>query len=259
MALGATLFGQMSLTACAEWLWSGLPVRYPELQDRHERGGHRLGGHAARPPRQHRRPLGLRAGLRPVGTCVPAEVLHRNFWFCTIDDPSTIDTRHRIGIDHIMVEVDYPHGDSTWPDTQAVIERCWGHLPEDELRKLTHENAARPLPLAPARRPACRDQQRRSPRRPRALLPDLTPREELVLLARTLWREGYDDHLAGHITYRQPDGTLLCNPWLLLWEELRPEDVLRHRPRGQRAGGRMAGARSGIPLHLELHRQRPRT
>ena len=28
----------------------------------------------------------------------PAEVLQRNFWFCTLDDPSTIDTRHRIGI-----------------------------------------------------------------------------------------------------------------------------------------------------------------
>ena len=52
----------------------------------------------------------------------PADVLKRNFWFCTIDDPSTIDTRHAIGVDHIMVEVDYPHGDSTWPDTQDVIE-----------------------------------------------------------------------------------------------------------------------------------------
>ena len=41
-----------------------------------------------------------------------------------------------------MVEVDYPHGDSTWPDTQAVIERCWGHLPPGELDKLTHRNAA---------------------------------------------------------------------------------------------------------------------
>ena len=29
VALGATLFGQMSLSACAEWLWSGLPVRFP--------------------------------------------------------------------------------------------------------------------------------------------------------------------------------------------------------------------------------------
>jgi hypothetical protein len=41
-----------------------------------------------------------------------------------------------------MVEVDYPHGDSTWPDTQAVIARSWGHLPVDDLRKLTHRNAA---------------------------------------------------------------------------------------------------------------------
>ena len=31
-------------------------------------------------------------------------------------------------------------------------------------------------------------------------MPDLSPREELVILARALWREGYDDHLAGHIT-----------------------------------------------------------
>jgi len=29
------------------------------------------------------------------------------------------------------------------------------------------------------------------------LMPDLTPREELVVLARALWREGYNDHLAG--------------------------------------------------------------
>ena len=54
----------------------------------------------------------------------PSEVLQRNFWFCTIDDPSTIDTRHRIGVENIMVEVDYPHGDSTWPDTQGVIENA---------------------------------------------------------------------------------------------------------------------------------------
>ncbi len=88
-----------------------------------------------------------------------------------------------------------------------------------------------------------------------ALLPPLTPRQELVLLARTLWREGYDDHLAGHITYRQPDGTLLCNPWLLLWEEIRPEDVLVIDAEGRRLEGDWP-VPLGIPLHLELHRQR---
>ena len=91
--------------------------------------------------------------------------------------------------------------------------------------------------------------------RPGSLLPDLSPREELVLLARTLWREGYDDHLAGHITYRQEDGTLLCNPWLLLWEELRPDDVLVIDLDGNVLEGRWP-VPLGIPLHLELHRQR---
>jgi L-ribulose-5-phosphate 4-epimerase len=88
-----------------------------------------------------------------------------------------------------------------------------------------------------------------------ALLPALTPRQELVLLARTLWHEGYDDHLAGHITYRQPDGTFLCNPWFLLWEELRPDDVLVIDGEGNVLAGDWPTP-PGLPLHLELHRQR---
>ena len=139
--LGATLFGQMSLTACAEWLWSGLPLRFADLKIAMSEGG--IGWVAMLHDRLEnivdRSGYGRdfdAAGLRP------ADVLRRNFWFCTIDDPSTIDTRHVIGVDHVMVEVDYPHGDSTWPDTQAVIERAWGHLPVEELRKMTHANAA---------------------------------------------------------------------------------------------------------------------
>ncbi len=149
VSLGATLFGQMSMTACAEWLWSGVPARFPEVKIAMSEGGigwvamllDRLDNIVDR--------SGYGRDYDATGTR-PAEAVRRNFWFCTIDDPSTIDTRHRIGVDRIMVEVDYPHGDSTWPDTQDVIERCWGHLPADELRQLTHENAARlyrwPLP-----------------------------------------------------------------------------------------------------------------
>jgi len=87
------------------------------------------------------------------------------------------------------------------------------------------------------------------------LLPDLTPREEVVLLARTLFREGYDDHLAGHLTYRQPDGTLLCNPWFLTWDEFTADDVLRIDLDGNVLEGDWP-APLGIPLHLALHRQR---
>jgi predicted TIM-barrel fold metal-dependent hydrolase len=146
MQLGATLFGQLSLTACAEWLWSGWAVRYPDLKIAMSEGG--IGWVAMLLDRLDnivdRSRYGLGWDLRP------AEILKRNFWFCTIDDPSTIDTRHRIGVDHVMAEVDYPHGDGTWPDTQLVIEQYWGHIPAAELRALCCENAARlyrhPLP-----------------------------------------------------------------------------------------------------------------
>jgi L-ribulose-5-phosphate 4-epimerase len=88
------------------------------------------------------------------------------------------------------------------------------------------------------------------------LIPELSPREELVLLARTLWREGYADHLAGHITYNVGDGTLLCNPWLVLWNELLPHHVIRIDMDGNVVEGDWP-APLGIPLHLALHEERP--
>lgn len=93
---------------------------------------------------------------------------------------------------------------------------------------------------------------------PRAdrLLPELTLKQEMVLLARTLWREGYNDHLAGHITVNLHDGTLLCNPWMLLWNELRPEHIIRIDLEGNLVEGEWP-VPPGIPLHLELHRARP--
>jgi predicted TIM-barrel fold metal-dependent hydrolase len=146
MQIGATLFGQMSLTACAEWLWSGWATHYPDLKIAMSEGG--IGWVAMLLDRLDniidRSGYGLGWDLRP------AEVLRRNFWFCTIDDPSTISTREAIGVENIMVEVDYPHGDGTWPDTQSVIEKFWGHIPTSELRMMCSENAARlyrlPLP-----------------------------------------------------------------------------------------------------------------
>ena len=77
-------------------------------------------------------------------------MLHRNFWFSTIDDPSTLCTRDTIGVENITFESDYPHGDGTWPDTQQVFADVFGGLTADEIAKISHENAAalfrHPLP-----------------------------------------------------------------------------------------------------------------
>lgn len=146
LQLGATLFGQLSLSACAEWLWSAYAVKHPNLKIAMSEGG--IGWVAMLLDRLDN--VVDRSGYGMGWELRPSEVLKRNFWFCTLDDPSTIDTRYRIGVENIMLETDYPHGDGTWPDTQPMIEQLWGHLPVEELRMMTHENAAKlyrhPLP-----------------------------------------------------------------------------------------------------------------
>jgi L-fuculose-phosphate aldolase len=70
-----------------------------------------------------------------------------------------------------------------------------------------------------------------------------------------LCREGYDDHVAGHITFAQPDGTILVNPGRMTWDEVRASDVLRIDSNGNLLEG--AGVVTpAIALHVELHRSR---
>ncbi len=148
--VAATLFSSLSLAACVDWLWSGVVLRFPDLRIAMSEGGigwvplladrldyiHDWSGHG-------------RAAW-PSDELTPTEALLRNFWFCSVDDPSIWPIRDRIGVDHIMVEVDYPHADSTWPDTQRFLTDRLADLPVEDQRKITHENAAalfrHPLP-----------------------------------------------------------------------------------------------------------------
>ena len=89
--LGATLFGQLSLSVCAEWLWSGYAVRHPDLKIIMSEGG--IGWVAMLHDRLENIVDRSGYGHYFPGDLRPAEVLHRNFWFSTIDDPSTLSTR----------------------------------------------------------------------------------------------------------------------------------------------------------------------
>lgn len=86
-------------------------------------------------------------------------------------------------------------------------------------------------------------------------LPRLDSRQELALLARLLHREGYDDHLAGHITYRQADGTLLVNPFGLTWAQVCASDIMRMDADGHLLDGPWTIS-PAVQLHVELHRAR---
>ena len=87
--LSSTLFSQLALSACAEWLWSGYPVEHPGLKLAMSEGG--IGWVAMLLDRLDY--IVDRSGYGPGWADRPSDVLKRNFWFCTLDDPSTIDTR----------------------------------------------------------------------------------------------------------------------------------------------------------------------
>jgi ribulose-5-phosphate 4-epimerase/fuculose-1-phosphate aldolase len=91
---------------------------------------------------------------------------------------------------------------------------------------------------------------------PGHLIPDLSAAAELALLCRILAREGYQDNIAGHITFAQEDGTLLANPFELVWEEVRASDVIRIDRAGKVVEGKWS-ITPAIPLHLEIHKERP--
>jgi len=77
------------------------------------------------------------------GGRMPSQVWREHMITCFIDDPVGIKNRHGIGIDTITWECDYPHSDTTWPRSPEILWRSLEGVPDDEINKITHENALR--------------------------------------------------------------------------------------------------------------------
>lgn len=138
--IGVLFFGY-AMFAAVDWLYSLIPVRFPSIRICMSEGGigwvaglldrldHMLGYHEM---------YGTWSGI----DLTPAEVLQRNFWFCAIEDQSSFPQRDRIGVRNILVEADYPHCDSTWPHTQQKLAEQLAGLPDDDVRRITWQNAS---------------------------------------------------------------------------------------------------------------------
>jgi predicted TIM-barrel fold metal-dependent hydrolase len=71
------------------------------------------------------------------------EVFRQHFLTCFIDDLCGIEMRDKIGIDLISWECDYPHSDTTWPESPEFLARQLAGLTAEEVDKITHRNALR--------------------------------------------------------------------------------------------------------------------
>jgi len=72
-------------------------------------------------------------------------VFREHFLTCFISDSVGVELRHRIGVDNMAWEADYPHSDSMWPSAPEELGSVFSRngVPDDEIAKITHENAMR--------------------------------------------------------------------------------------------------------------------
>jgi len=77
----------------------------------------------------------------------PSRYYYRQVVSCFFKDGVGVENLYRVGRDNIAFETDYPHQDSTWPNTHQVAKELFGHLDAETVHKIVRGNAIRFLGL----------------------------------------------------------------------------------------------------------------
>ena len=73
----------------------------------------------------------------------PGFYMDQNIWGSFIRDPVGIKNRDLPGGRNIMWSTDYPHSETTWPDSRAVMDWQFAGLTDAERRPIVRDNAVR--------------------------------------------------------------------------------------------------------------------
>jgi predicted TIM-barrel fold metal-dependent hydrolase len=130
--------------AAADFVWSKVPQKFPNLKYALSEGG--IGWIPYFRERidytydRHRFWTGQDMGSRR-----PSQVFDEQVVICWIDDPVGIEMRHRMNIDMVCWECDYPHSDSSWPTSpeQFLKQMQAASCSDAEIDKISHANAMR--------------------------------------------------------------------------------------------------------------------
>jgi predicted TIM-barrel fold metal-dependent hydrolase len=130
--------------AAADFVWSPVPKKFPRLKYALSEGG--IGWIPYFRERidytyeRHRFWTGQDMGDRR-----PSQVFDEQVVVCWIDDPVGVEMRHRMNVDMITWECDYPHSDSTWPQSpeQFMKQMQAARASDEDVDKISHRNAMR--------------------------------------------------------------------------------------------------------------------
>jgi predicted TIM-barrel fold metal-dependent hydrolase len=73
----------------------------------------------------------------------PSDFVHRNVFLSFQEDEVGIRLRDIIGVDNMMWGSDYPHSESTFPQSRQILAQILAGVPEDECAKIVGGNTAR--------------------------------------------------------------------------------------------------------------------
>ena len=136
------------MASLADFLFSGKLVQLPEADARLLRGPDRLDARTCSSgPTTSGASTGRGAASRELVPEPPSTYYYRQVYGCFFRDRHGLESLDEVGVDNITFETDYPHTDSTWPDTKAVAEDMMGHLPDEVVYKIVRGNAIRMLSL----------------------------------------------------------------------------------------------------------------
>jgi predicted TIM-barrel fold metal-dependent hydrolase len=147
VAVAASLSFNNSMASLCDFLFSGVLVRFPNLTLAYSEG--QIGWLPYVLERvddvwKEHRAWGGVADLIPEP---PSTYYYRQVYGCFFRDKHGLESLHRVGVDNVTFETDYPHTDTTWPHTLEVATAMVDHLPADVQYKVLRGNAIRMLHL----------------------------------------------------------------------------------------------------------------
>jgi predicted TIM-barrel fold metal-dependent hydrolase len=149
-AVAATLSFGNAMSSLCDFLFSGLLVRFPDLRLAYSEG--QIGWIPYILERADDVWMEHRAwgGVRDLVPEPPSTYWFSQIYGCFFRDRHGLESLHRIGVDRVTYETDYPHTDSTWPDTRKIFTEQVVDLDDETVFKIARGNAISMLRLDPA-------------------------------------------------------------------------------------------------------------